>query len=133
MKEIFMDLLCKYISAFATGKEPPGENIGHRVDIILNVKKPYPPLIRRLAYPASSRAREAVEVHIEELMDFGVLRKVGHDTPVEVTTPVIISWHNGRSRMVGNFGFLDSYTIPDRYSIPRIHETLTQFSQPWIL
>ncbi|MBW0525999.1 hypothetical protein O181_065714 [Austropuccinia psidii MF-1] len=87
--------------------------IGHEVDIILNVEKHYPPLLRRPAYPASSSARKALEVHIEELMDLGVLRKVGHNEQVEVTTPVIITWHNGKSRMVGDFRALSTYTIPD--------------------
>ncbi|MBW0533742.1 hypothetical protein O181_073457 [Austropuccinia psidii MF-1] len=62
-------------------------------------------------------------------MDLGVLRKLGHNQQVEVTTPVIITWHNGQSRMVGEFRALNTYTIPDRYPIPRIHETLTQLSQ----
>ncbi|MBW0564168.1 hypothetical protein O181_103883 [Austropuccinia psidii MF-1] len=62
-------------------------------------------------------------------MDLGVLRKVGHDEQVEVTMPIIITWNNGKSRMVGDFRALNTYTIPDRYPIPRIHETLTQFSQ----
>ncbi|MBW0498640.1 hypothetical protein O181_038355 [Austropuccinia psidii MF-1] len=62
-------------------------------------------------------------------MDLRVLRKVGHNKKVEVTTPVIITWHNGKSRMVGDFRALNSYTIPDRYPIPRIHETLIQLSQ----
>ncbi|MBW0555980.1 hypothetical protein O181_095695 [Austropuccinia psidii MF-1] len=31
--------------------------------------------------------------------------------------------------MVGDFRALSTYTIPDRYPIPRIHETLTQLSQ----
>ncbi|MBW0523866.1 hypothetical protein O181_063581 [Austropuccinia psidii MF-1] len=62
-------------------------------------------------------------------MDLGVSRKVGHNEQVEVTTPVIITWHNGKLRMVGEFRALNRYTIPDRYPIPRIHETLTQFSQ----
>ncbi|MBW0529911.1 hypothetical protein O181_069626 [Austropuccinia psidii MF-1] len=31
--------------------------------------------------------------------------------------------------MVGDFRALNTYTIPDRYPIPRIHETLTQLSQ----
>ncbi|MBW0546036.1 hypothetical protein O181_085751 [Austropuccinia psidii MF-1] len=129
MKEKLIDLLFKYKNAFATDKEPLGAIIGHEVDIILNVEKPYPPLLRRPAYPASPRAREALEVHIKELMDLGVLRKVGHNEQVEVTTPVIITWHNGKSRMVGDFRALNTYTIPDRYPIPRIHEKLTQLSQ----
>ncbi|MBW0552226.1 hypothetical protein O181_091941 [Austropuccinia psidii MF-1] len=116
-------------NAFATGKEPLGGIFGDEVDIILNVEKPYPPLLRRPAYPASPRAREALEVHIKELMDLGALRKVGHNEQVEFTTPVIITWHNGKSRMVGDFRALNTYTIPDRYPIPRIHEILTQLSQ----
>ncbi|MBW0538161.1 hypothetical protein O181_077876 [Austropuccinia psidii MF-1] len=31
--------------------------------------------------------------------------------------------------MVGDFKALNTHTIPDRYPIPRIHETLTQLSQ----
>ncbi|MBW0571436.1 hypothetical protein O181_111151 [Austropuccinia psidii MF-1] len=45
--------------------------------------KPYPSLLRRPAYTASSRGREDLEVHIKELMDLGVSRKVGHNEQVE--------------------------------------------------
>ncbi|MBW0560950.1 hypothetical protein O181_100665 [Austropuccinia psidii MF-1] len=55
--------------------------------------------------------------------------KVGQNEQVEFTTPVIITWNNVKSRMVGDFRVLNTYTIPDRYPIPRIHETLTQLSQ----
>ncbi|MBW0521138.1 hypothetical protein O181_060853 [Austropuccinia psidii MF-1] len=129
MKEKLIYLLFKYKNVFEIDEEPLGAIIRHEVDIILNVEKPYPPLLRRPAYPASPRAREALEVQIEELMDLGLLRKVGHNEQVEVTTPVIITWNNGKSRMVGVFRALNTYTIPDRYPIPRIHETLTQLSQ----
>ncbi|MBW0489640.1 hypothetical protein O181_029355 [Austropuccinia psidii MF-1] len=129
INERFIDLLFKYKSAFATDKEPLGAIIGHKVDIILNVEKPYPPLLRRPAYPASPRPREALEVHIKEAMDLMVLRKVGHNKQVEVNKPVIISLHNEKERMVGEFRALNTYTIPDRYSIPRMHDTSTQLSQ----
>ncbi|MBW0540698.1 hypothetical protein O181_080413 [Austropuccinia psidii MF-1] len=129
MKEKLIDLLFKYKSTFSTDKEPLGAMNGHEVDIILNVQKPYPPLLRIPACPASRRAREALEVQIKELMDLGVLKKVGHNEQIEVTTPVIITWNNGKSRMVGDFRALNTYTIPDRYPIPRIHETLTQLFQ----
>ncbi|MBW0574551.1 hypothetical protein O181_114266 [Austropuccinia psidii MF-1] len=129
MREKFICLLFKYKNAFATDKETRGAIIGHEVDIILNVENPYQPLLRRPAYPASPIDREALEVHIKELMDLGVLRKVGHNEQVEVTAPVIITWHNGKSRMVGEFRTLNTYTIPDGYPIRRIHETLTQVSQ----
>ncbi|MBW0502147.1 hypothetical protein O181_041862 [Austropuccinia psidii MF-1] len=60
MKEKLIDLLFKYKNAFETEKEPLGAIIGHEVDINLSVEKPYPPLLRRPAYPASPRAIEAL-------------------------------------------------------------------------
>ncbi|MBW0491966.1 hypothetical protein O181_031681 [Austropuccinia psidii MF-1] len=72
MKEKLIDLLLKYKNAFATAKEPLGAVIGHEVDIILNVEKPYPPLLRRPTYPASPRARESLEVKVKDLMNLDV-------------------------------------------------------------
>ncbi|MBW0543147.1 hypothetical protein O181_082862 [Austropuccinia psidii MF-1] len=129
MKEKMINLLFKYKKAFATDKKPLGAITEHEVDIILNVEKPYPPLLRRPDYPASPRARETLEVYIKELMDLGVLRKVGHNEQVEVTTLVIITWYNEKSRMGGEFRALNTYTIPDRYPIPRINDTLMKLSQ----
>ncbi|MBW0523732.1 hypothetical protein O181_063447 [Austropuccinia psidii MF-1] len=61
-------------------------------------------------------------------MDLEVLRKVGHNEKVEVTTPFIIAWQSGKSRVVGEFRALNTNAIPDRYAIPRIHATSTQLS-----
>ncbi|MBW0548829.1 hypothetical protein O181_088544 [Austropuccinia psidii MF-1] len=96
---------------------------------MLNVERPYPPLLRRPAYLASPRAREELESHIVDLVKLAALRKVGHNEEVEVTTPVIIICHDDKSMMVGDFRALNTYTIPDRYPIPRIHENLTQLSK----
>ncbi|MBW0554377.1 hypothetical protein O181_094092 [Austropuccinia psidii MF-1] len=122
-------LLYDHRGAFASDKEPLGAIIGHEVDIILNIERPYPPLLRRPAYPASPKSREALEIHIKELLDLGVIRNIGHNEEVEITTPVIVAWHNGKSRMVGDFRALNTYTVPDRYPIPKIQISLTQISQ----
>ncbi|MBW0531188.1 hypothetical protein O181_070903 [Austropuccinia psidii MF-1] len=129
MKEELIEILFQYREAFSSDDEPLGAIKGHEVDIICNVERPYPPLLIRTAYPASPRAREALESHINDLMKMGVLRNVGHNGEGEVTTPVIMTWHNDRSRMVGDFRALNTYTIPDRYPILRIHETLTPLSK----
>ncbi|MBW0537253.1 hypothetical protein O181_076968 [Austropuccinia psidii MF-1] len=129
MRHELIDVLYTYNNAFASDIEPVGAIKGHEVDITLNIDRPYPPVLRRPAYPASPRAREALEKHIQELIQLGVLRKVGHNEEVEVTTPVIIAWHNDKSRMVGDFRELNTYTVPDRYPIPRTQETLTQLSK----
>ncbi|MBW0531698.1 hypothetical protein O181_071413 [Austropuccinia psidii MF-1] len=93
------------------------------------MERPYPPLLRRPAYPASPRAKEALESHMNELMKVGVPRKFVHNEEVEFTTPVIITLHNDKSRMVDDFRELNTYNISDRYPIPIIHETLTQLSK----
>ncbi|MBW0547496.1 hypothetical protein O181_087211, partial [Austropuccinia psidii MF-1] len=51
--------------AFASDKEPLGEIIGHEFGIILNIERPYPPILTRPAYPASPKSREALEIHIK--------------------------------------------------------------------
>ncbi|MBW0569130.1 hypothetical protein O181_108845 [Austropuccinia psidii MF-1] len=128
MKEELIEILLQYRAAFSSHNEPLGAIKGHEVDIMLNVERPYPPLLGRPAYPPISRTREALESHINELMKLGVLRNVGHNGEVELIATLIITWHNDKSRMVGDFRELHTYTIPDRCPIPRINETLTQLS-----
>ncbi|MBW0492643.1 hypothetical protein O181_032358 [Austropuccinia psidii MF-1] len=95
---------------------------------MFNIERPYQPLLRRPAYPSSPKSRKALEINIKELLDIGVIRKVGHNEEVEITTQVIVAWHNGKSRMVGDFRALNTYTGPDRYPIPKIQIALTQIS-----
>ncbi|MBW0567850.1 hypothetical protein O181_107565 [Austropuccinia psidii MF-1] len=87
-------LLYDHRGAFASYKETSGEIIGHEFDIILDIKRPYPPLLRGPAYPASPKSREALETHIKELLDLGVIRNVSHNEEVEIPTPVIVAWHH---------------------------------------
>ncbi|MBW0495376.1 hypothetical protein O181_035091 [Austropuccinia psidii MF-1] len=61
-------------------------------------RKTLPPLFRRPAYLASPKSREALEILIKELLDLGLIRKVGHNEEVELTTPVIVAWRNGDFR-----------------------------------
>ncbi|MBW0549972.1 hypothetical protein O181_089687 [Austropuccinia psidii MF-1] len=106
--------------------------IGHEVDIILNIERPYPQPSRRPAYVASTKSRGDLEIHNKELLDLAVIRNVGHNEEVEVTTPVIVAWNNGKSRMVGYSRALNTYTVPERYPIPKIQISLTQISQVYI-
>ncbi|MBW0517865.1 hypothetical protein O181_057580 [Austropuccinia psidii MF-1] len=122
-------LLYDHRVAFASDKEPLGEIICHEADIILNIERPYPPLLRRPAYPASPKSREAPEIYMKELLDLGVIRKVGHNEEVERTIPVMVAWHNGKSGMVGDFRALNADTVSDRYPIQKIQIALTQISQ----
>ncbi|MBW0589461.1 hypothetical protein O181_129176 [Austropuccinia psidii MF-1] len=123
------NVLYTYRNAFASDNEQLGAIRGHEVGTTLNIDRPYPPVLGRQTYPASFRAREAMEKNIQYLIQLGVVRKVGHNEEVEVKTPVIIYWHNDKYSMFGDFRALNTYKVPDRYPIPRIQETLTQFSK----
>ncbi|MBW0513978.1 hypothetical protein O181_053693 [Austropuccinia psidii MF-1] len=64
LRHELIDVLYTDNNAFATDDEPLGDIKGHEVDITLNIDRKYPPVLRRPAYPASPRAREALEKHI---------------------------------------------------------------------
>ncbi|MBW0462437.1 hypothetical protein O181_002152 [Austropuccinia psidii MF-1] len=94
MRKELIDVLYTYKNALNSDNKPLGTIRGHEVDITLNIDRPYPPVLRRPAYPESPRAREALEKHLQELIKLGLLRKVGHNEEVEVKNPVTISWNN---------------------------------------
>ncbi|MBW0560724.1 hypothetical protein O181_100439 [Austropuccinia psidii MF-1] len=94
-------LLYDHKEAFASDKEPLGAIIGYESDITLNIERPYPPLLRRPAYSETPKSREALEIHITELLNLDLIRNVGHNEEVEIATPVIVAWHKEKSRMVG--------------------------------
>ncbi|MBW0526956.1 hypothetical protein O181_066671 [Austropuccinia psidii MF-1] len=69
-------LLYDHKESFASDKEPLGAIVGHEVDIILNIERPYSLLLRRPLNPASPKSREDSEIHIKELPCHGVIRKI---------------------------------------------------------
>ncbi|MBW0465088.1 hypothetical protein O181_004803 [Austropuccinia psidii MF-1] len=58
-----------------------------------------------------------------------VIRKIGHNDIVEITTSVLITWNDGKSRLCGDFRSLNNYTKPDRYHIPRIPHALDKLAK----
>ncbi|MBW0552742.1 hypothetical protein O181_092457 [Austropuccinia psidii MF-1] len=77
-------------------------------------------MLRRPPYPESLETRREIEKHINELLYMDVIRKIEHNEIVEITTPVLITWHDGKSRLCGDFRVLNNYTKADRYPLPRI-------------
>ncbi|MBW0522630.1 hypothetical protein O181_062345 [Austropuccinia psidii MF-1] len=122
-------LLYDHKEAFESDKNPLVASVGHEVEIILKIERTYPPLLRRPPYPERQKSREALELHIKELLELFIIRKVGHNGEVEVTESVIVAFNNGKYRMVGDFRALNTYTVPDRYPIPKRQIALTQISQ----
>ncbi|MBW0584313.1 hypothetical protein O181_124028 [Austropuccinia psidii MF-1] len=96
MRKELIHVLYTYNNEFASDNEPLGSTRGHEVDITLNIDRPYPPVLRRPAYPASPRDRENLGKHIQELIQLGVPSKVGHNEEVDMATPVIIGWNNDK-------------------------------------
>ncbi|MBW0531063.1 hypothetical protein O181_070778 [Austropuccinia psidii MF-1] len=58
-----------------------------------------------------------------------IVRKIGHNEIVEITTPVLITWHYGKSRLCGDFRALNNYTKADRYPIQRIPHSLDKLAK----
>ncbi|MBW0511725.1 hypothetical protein O181_051440 [Austropuccinia psidii MF-1] len=124
-----LKLLRKNRPAFAIGEEPLGKIKGHDIEIYLDVERPYPPILRRPPYPEILETRKEIEKHINELLDMDVIRNIEHNEIVEITTPVLITWHDGKSRLCGDFRALNNYTKADRYPIPRIPHALDKLAK----
>ncbi|MBW0476364.1 hypothetical protein O181_016079 [Austropuccinia psidii MF-1] len=92
-------------------KNRPEFTIGEKP---LDVKRPYPPMLRRPLYSESLESRKEIEKHINEILEMDFIGKIGHNEIVEITTPVLITWHDGKSRFCGNFRALNNYTKVDR-------------------
>ncbi|MBW0467055.1 hypothetical protein O181_006770 [Austropuccinia psidii MF-1] len=86
-------------------------------------------MLRRPPYPASLEARKQIETQINELLDMDFIRKIGHTKIVKITTPVLITWHDGKSRLCGDFRAPNNYTKVDRYPIPRIPHALDKLAK----
>ncbi|MBW0469007.1 hypothetical protein O181_008722 [Austropuccinia psidii MF-1] len=115
--------------AFYIGEEPLGKIRGHDIELYLDVKRPYPPMLRRPPYPASLETRKEIEKNINEILEMDVIRKIGHNEIVEITTPVLITWHDGNSRLCGDFRALNNFTKAERHPIPRISNSLDKLAK----
>ncbi|MBW0548328.1 hypothetical protein O181_088043 [Austropuccinia psidii MF-1] len=58
-----------------------------------------------------------------------VIRKTGHNEILKFTTPVLITWDYGKSRLCGDFRALNKYTKADRHPIPRIPHALEKLEK----
>ncbi|MBW0468491.1 hypothetical protein O181_008206 [Austropuccinia psidii MF-1] len=70
-ESVLSALLYEHKEAFSSDKETLGEMFGNEADIILNIERPYPQLLGIPAYPESLKSREALEIHIKELLYLG--------------------------------------------------------------
>ncbi|MBW0477398.1 hypothetical protein O181_017113 [Austropuccinia psidii MF-1] len=115
--------------SFAIGEEILGKIRGHDIELYLDVERPYPPMPRRSPYPESLETRKEIAKHINELLEMDVIRKIGHNEIVEITTPVLITWNDGKSRLCGDFRSLNHSKKADRYRITRIPHALNKLAK----
>ncbi|MBW0481531.1 hypothetical protein O181_021246 [Austropuccinia psidii MF-1] len=114
---------------FAIGEEPLGNIRGHNIELYLDVERSYPPMLRRPPYAESLETRKEIEKCINELLDMDFIMKIGHNEIVEITTPVLITWHDCKYRLCGDFRALNNSTKADRYPIPRIPHALDKLEK----
>ncbi|MBW0542900.1 hypothetical protein O181_082615 [Austropuccinia psidii MF-1] len=124
-----LKILRKNRPPFAIGEEPLGKIRGHDIELYLDVERPYPPMLRRPPYPGSLETRKEIEKHINEFLEIDFIRKIGNNEIVEITTSVLITWHNVKSRLCGYFRALNNYTKADRYPMLRIPHALEKLTK----
>ncbi|MBW0505961.1 hypothetical protein O181_045676 [Austropuccinia psidii MF-1] len=124
-----LKMLRKNTPAFAIGEESIENISGHYIELYLYVERPYTPILTRPPFPASLETRKEIEKNITELLDMDAIRKIVHNEIVEITTPLLISWNNGKSTFCGDSRALNNYTKADRYSIPRIPHALDKLKK----
>ncbi|MBW0536770.1 hypothetical protein O181_076485 [Austropuccinia psidii MF-1] len=86
-----LKMLRKNRPAFAIGEEPSCKIRGHDIELYLDGERHYPPILRRPPYLVSLETRKEIEKNFNELLDMDVIRKIGHNEIVEITTPVLIT------------------------------------------
>ncbi|MBW0478878.1 hypothetical protein O181_018593 [Austropuccinia psidii MF-1] len=104
----------QFSTTLTRNQKPLGKIKGHDQELYLDVERPHPPMLRRHPYPESPETRKEIEKHINELLDMDVIRNIGHNEIVEITTPVLITWHEVNSRLCGDFRALNNYTKAHR-------------------
>ncbi|MBW0478291.1 hypothetical protein O181_018006 [Austropuccinia psidii MF-1] len=67
--------------------------------------------------------------NVNELLDRDDIRKIGHNEIWELTTTVLITWHDGKSRLCGYCIALNNYTKADSYPIPRIPHSIEKLEK----
>ncbi|MBW0509558.1 hypothetical protein O181_049273 [Austropuccinia psidii MF-1] len=122
------------LTTFAIGEEPLVKIRIHDIELYLDVERPYPPMLKRPPYPECLENRKKIEKHINELLDIDLIRNIGNNEIVEITTPVLITWNDGKYRLCGDLRALNNYTKADRYPIPRIPHSLDKLAKAkWII
>ncbi|MBW0522544.1 hypothetical protein O181_062259 [Austropuccinia psidii MF-1] len=112
-----------------TSKQKLSKLRGHDIELYLDLERPYPPMLRRPPYQASLETRKEIEKHINELLEMDFIRKIGHNEIMEITTPVLITWHDGKYRLCVDFRALNNYIKADRYPIQRIPHSLDKLEK----
>ncbi|MBW0501875.1 hypothetical protein O181_041590 [Austropuccinia psidii MF-1] len=86
-------------------------------------------MLRRPPYLESLHTRKEIQKHINELLDMDFIRKIRHNETVDISTPVLITCNDGKSRLCGDFRALNSYTNAETYPIHRIPHALDKLEK----
>ncbi|MBW0544642.1 hypothetical protein O181_084357 [Austropuccinia psidii MF-1] len=129
LEELLNEFREGQFSTTLTSKHKLSKIGGHDIELYLVLERPYPPMLKRPPYPESLETGKEIGKDINELVNMDVIRNIGHNEIVKITTPVLITWHDGKCRLCEDFIALNNYTKAYRYPIPRTHHALDKLSK----
>ncbi|MBW0547551.1 hypothetical protein O181_087266 [Austropuccinia psidii MF-1] len=129
MKLNSVKVLGKCRKAFVIGDELLGKIKGHDIELYLDLERAYPPMVKQPTYPDIQGTRKEAEKHLDECLEMVIRTKIGENDILEVTTPILIAWNDGKSRLCGDFIAQKNFTKAYRYPIPRISHELENSSK----
>ncbi|MBW0535825.1 hypothetical protein O181_075540 [Austropuccinia psidii MF-1] len=124
-----LKILRKNRPAFSIGEEHLCSISGHDIELYLDVETPYPPILRRPPYLESLKTGNEIEKHVNDLPDMNFIRKIGHNVILKVTTLVLITWNDGKSRLCGDIREMNNYIKAKYYPMPSIPLALEKFEK----
>jgi transposase InsO family protein len=117
-------LLTEHSMNFAHGDHQLGGHTKYKLEIKLNLPDPMPAPLRKNPYPSSQRARQDMDKTLEELKRWKIIQP----SKSPFSAPAVMIYRKDKPRMVVDYRALNTYTVADRYPLPRIQESLNMLA-----
>jgi hypothetical protein len=100
--------------AFAHGSHQLGSCPDDQMTIEVDMPTPMPTILRKAAYPMSPRSRADMDVALDDLISWGIIRP----SRSPFASPAIMTYLKGKPRICVDYRALNTFTVPISYPMP---------------